>query len=69
MALLDGRSSLFEEVQQADYEVKVFLSAWFRAKLENLCSIGPAFLSPVARNSGRASLLLRTIERLAMVVD
>ena len=69
VAVLDGRSSLFEEVQQADTEVKAFLSRWFRAKWENLRSIGPAFLSPVARNSGRASLLLRTIERLAMVVD
>ena len=67
VAVLDGRSSLFEEVQQADAEVKFFLSKWFRAKFENLCEIGPAFLSPVARNSGRASLLLRTIERLAMI--
>ncbi|PSB53691.1 hypothetical protein C7B67_01905 [filamentous cyanobacterium Phorm 6] len=35
---------------------------WFRAELESLCSIVPAFLSPVARNSGRASLLLQSIE-------
>ncbi|MEG4446502.1 hypothetical protein [Microcoleus sp. F4-D5] len=69
MAVLDGRSSLIEEVQQADTEVKSFLSRWFRVELENLREIGPAFLSPVARNSGRANLLLQTIERLAMLVD
>jgi hypothetical protein len=68
VALLDGRSSLFEEVQQADYELKAFLSRWFRAELENLCSIAPAFLSPVAKISGRTRLLLERIERLAMVV-
>ena len=68
VALLDGRSSLFEEVQQADDEVKAFLSGWFRAELENLCSIAPAFLSPVAKNSGRTRLLLQRIERLAIVV-
>ena len=32
VALLDGRFSLFEEVQQADEEVKAFLSEWFRAE-------------------------------------
>ena len=68
VALLDGRSSLFEEVQQADDEVKAFLSEWFRAELANLCSIAPAFLSPVAKISGRTRLLLERIERLAMVV-
>ena len=68
VALLDGRSSLFEEVQQADDEVKAFLSEWFRAELANLCSIAPAFLSPVAKNSGRTRLLLQRIERLAIVV-
>ncbi|MCC8456018.1 hypothetical protein LMJ43_37775, partial [Streptomyces rochei] len=68
VALLDGRFSLFEEVQQADYEVKAFLSEWFRAELENLCSIAPAFLSPAAKNSGRTRLLLQRIERLAIVV-
>ena len=68
VALLDGRSSLFEEVQQADDEVKAFLSGWFRAELENLCSIAPAFLSSAAKNSGRTRLLLQRIERLAMVV-
>jgi hypothetical protein len=68
VALLDGRSSLFEEVQQADYEVKAFLSGWFRAELENLCSIAPAFLSSAAKNSGRTRLLLQRIERLAIVV-
>jgi len=68
VALLDGRSSLFEEVQQADYEVKAFLSGWFRAELENLCEIAPAFLSSAAKNSGRTRLLLQTIERLAIVV-
>jgi hypothetical protein len=68
VALLDGRSSLFEEVQQADEEVKTFLSGWFRAELENLCPIAPAFLSSVAKNSGRDHLLLQTIERLAIVV-
>ena len=36
VALLDGRFSLFEEVQQANEEVKVFLSEWFRAELANL---------------------------------
>jgi hypothetical protein len=69
VAVLDGRSNLIEEVQQADTEVKLFLSRWFRVELENLCEIGPAFLSPVAITSGRASLLLQTIERLAMLVD
>ena len=68
VALLDGRSSLFEEVQQADEEVKAFLSEWFRAELANLCEIAPAFLSPVAKISGRTRLLLQKIERLAMVV-
>ncbi|MEG4114132.1 MULTISPECIES: hypothetical protein [unclassified Microcoleus] len=68
VALLDGRFSLFEEVQQADEEVKAFLSGWFRAELANLCEIAPAFLSPVAKNSGRTRLLLQRIERLAMVV-
>jgi hypothetical protein len=68
VALLDGRSSLFEEVQQADDEVKAFLSGWFRAELENLCSIAPAFLSSAAKNSGRTRLLLQRIERLAIVV-
>ena len=55
VALLDGRSSLFEEVQQADDEVKAFLSGWFRAELENLCSIAPAFLSSAAKNSAKAA--------------
>lgn len=68
VALLDGRFSLFEEVQQADYEVKAFLSEWFRAELANLCEIAPAFLSSAAKNSGRTRLLLQRIERLAMVV-
>jgi hypothetical protein len=68
MALLDGRSSLFEEVQQADEEVKVFLSGWFRANRENLCDIAPGSLSTAAKNSGRTSLLLQRIERLALVV-
>ena len=68
MALLDGRFSLFEEVQQADEEVKAFLSGWFRAELANLCEIAPAFLSSAAKNSGRTRLLLQRIERLAMVV-
>ena len=68
VALLDGRFNLFEEVQQADEEVKAFLSEWFRAELANLCSIAPAFLSPVAKISGRTRLLLERIERLAMVV-
>ncbi|MEG5054955.1 MULTISPECIES: hypothetical protein [unclassified Microcoleus] len=68
VALLDGCFSLFEEVQQADEEVKAFLSEWFRAELANLCSIAPAFLSPVAKISGRTRLLLERIERLAMVV-
>jgi hypothetical protein len=68
VALLDRRSSLFEEVQQADEEVKAFLSGWFRVELENLCSIAPAFLSFAAKNSGRTRLLLQRIERLAMVV-
>lgn len=68
VALLDGRSSLFEEVQQADDEVKAFLSGWFRAELENLCEIAPAFLSGAAKNSGRTRLLLQRIERLAIVV-
>ncbi|MEG3860932.1 hypothetical protein [Microcoleus sp. herbarium12] len=69
VAVLDGRSNLFEEVQQANGEVKAFLSEWFRAELENLCEIAPAFLSPAARNSGRARLVLQTIERLAISVD
>lgn len=69
MALLDGRFSLFEEVQQADEEVKAFLSTWFRNERKNLCHIGPMFLSPAARNSGRARLLLQTIEKLAILVD
>ena len=68
VVLLDGRSSLLEEVQQADDEVKAFLSGWFRAELENLCSIAPAFLSGAAKNSGRTHLLLQRIERLAIVV-
>jgi hypothetical protein len=34
VALLDGRFSLFEEVQQGDDEVKAFLSGWFRAELK-----------------------------------
>lgn len=68
VALLDGCFSLFEEVQQADEEVKAFLSGWFRAELANLCSIAPAFLSSAAKNSGRTRLLLQRIERLAMVV-
>ena len=68
VALLDGRSSLFEEVQQADDGVKAFLSGWFRAELENLCEIAPAFLSGAAKISGRTRLLLERIERLAMVV-
>ena len=68
MAVIDGRSNLFEEVQQADEEVKAFLSEWFRAELANLYEIAPAFLSPVAKISGRSRLLLQRIERLAMVV-
>ena len=32
VAVIDGRSNLFEEVQQADEEVKAFLSEWFRAE-------------------------------------
>ncbi len=68
VAVIDGRSNLFEEVQQADEEVKAFLSEWFRAELANLCEIAPAFLSPVAKISGRSRLLLQRIERLAMVV-
>jgi hypothetical protein len=69
VALLDGRLSLFEEVQQADEEVKAFLSTWFRNERKNLCDIGPMFLSPAARNSGRARLLLQRIEKLAILVD
>ncbi len=69
VAVLDGRFSLFEEVQQADGEVKAFLSRWFQAELENLWEIGPAFLSPVARNSGRTNLLWQRLEKLAMLVD
>jgi hypothetical protein len=68
VAVIDGRSNLFKEVQQADEEVKAFLSEWFRAELANLCEIAPAFLSPVAKISGRSRLLLQRIERLAMVV-
>lgn len=69
VAAIDGRSNLLEEVQQADIEVKAFLSQWFRSNLENLSEIGPAFLSPAAKISGRSSLLLQRIERLSVLVD
>jgi hypothetical protein len=68
VTLLDGCPSLFEEVQQADEEVKAFLSGWFQADLKNLCEIAPALLSPTAKNSGRDDLLVQRIERLAIVV-
>ena len=65
MALLDGREALEAEVQGADAEVKAFLSSWFRTSTEVLAELAPAFVSPVARRSGRARLLVQRIARLA----
>lgn len=65
IALLDGCSHLEAEVQQAETAVRTFLSGWFRNSLEMLCEVAPAFLSPVARNSGRAGRLISLIERLS----
>lgn len=65
VALLDGCSGLEEEIRQADAIVRVFLSEWFSAFQETLKEIAPVFLSGVARNSGRARVLIALIERLA----
>ena len=65
IALLDGREGLEAEVQGADAEVKAFLSSWFRTSRETLAELAPAFVSPVARRSGRARLLVQRISRLA----
>lgn len=53
VALLDGCDRLEVEVQQADTEVRKFLSAWFRSEREAISEVIPAFLSPAARNAGR----------------
>jgi hypothetical protein len=66
ISLLDGRSALEEEVGQADAEVREFLSQWFSAELETLREIAPAFLSSVARSSGRGQFLRDRISRLAL---
>ncbi len=65
ISLLDGRFALEEEVGQADAEVREFLSEWFAAEMETLMEIAPAFLSSVARNSGRGQILRERISRLA----
>lgn len=66
ISLLDGRSALEEEVEQADSPVKEFLSQWFSAELETLREIAPAFLSSIARSSGRGQFLRDRISRLAL---
>lgn len=65
VALLEGCSDLETSVQQADIEVRAFLSEWFKTELETLREIAPAFLSPAARNAGRTRLVIARIERLA----
>ncbi|MBD2184561.1 nucleotidyl transferase AbiEii/AbiGii toxin family protein [Planktothrix sp. FACHB-1355] len=64
VALLDGCDRLEVEVQQADAEVRKFLSAWFRSEREGIWEVIPAFLSPAARNAGRGRLVRERIERL-----
>ena len=66
VSLLDGCSLLEQEVQQADTFARAFLAEWFSAEKETLTEIAPAFLSSVARNSGRARVLIDRIERLTL---
>ena len=65
ITLLDGCSSLFVDVKNAEVEVKEFLQQWFQNESASLKEVVPAFLSPLARNSGRIPLLNNLIERLA----
>lgn len=67
ITLLDGCASLESDLQKAESNVRKFVQQWFQSELDSLQEVAPAFLSPVARNSGRTQLLLNLIQRLTLI--
>lgn len=63
--ILDGCPSLENEVEQADTDVRNYLKQWFQDNLADLQDCAPAHLPSASRNSGRETVLLDLIQRLA----